>query len=189
MMIQMSILIHFKVISHSWPERESPILWQQTTTLSLITKSLDRLQMITVQKSIEGRRIELQFILIRLIMWCVCVFYTYTLLHDVQMKERKQKAEKEAVNLVEHWETSRMRWNIISCAFCPPLTQEVLLNLPATWCVFKSKHTNKMKTSHTISTPTMISTFLLFILTYWEVEHWKPMNLHTNHSACLSRYI
>lgn len=96
MMIQMSILINFKVIFHSWPERESPILWQQTTTLSLITQSLDRLQMITVWVNILGWRIELQFILIRLIILSVCVFL---LLHTVW-----RDTEREAVNLsAEKW--------------------------------------------------------------------------------------
>lgn len=117
MMIQMSILINFKVIFHSWPERESPILWQQTTTLSLITQSLDRLQMITVWVNILGWRIELQFILIRLIILSVCVFL---LLHTVW-----RDTEREAVNLVECWEMRRKCWNVVSCTSCPPSTQEV----------------------------------------------------------------
>lgn len=89
----------------------------------------------------------------------------FALFHAVQMKERKQKAEREAVTLVECWEMRRKRWNIVSCAFCPPPTQEVnqcyWILLPLG--MFRSQnthththawaHTHEQKASHTISTP------------------------------------
>lgn len=72
-----------------------------------------------------GRRIELQ--LIRLIMWCVtmCLYTTCKLFFWYWTTEREEAKGRERSSESECWEMRRKRWNVVSCAFCPPSTQEV----------------------------------------------------------------
>lgn len=124
---------------------------------------------------------------------------------------RKRKTEDKRCRMKQWilcWEASRKCWNIISCAFCSPSTQEVnqchWILLP--FGVSRSQNTTHMhtrtctqsqtkskieqKTSHTVSTPLHPSAFFHFTIhSHWiTLRHWKPPNHYTNtqQTACLS---
>ncbi len=85
-----------------------------------------------------GRRIELQFILIRLIMRCVSVYYMCALFHTVQMKreEAKDRERSDDSGRVLRNEEEVLKY----CFLCRLSSfntgsESVLLNPPAPWCV------------------------------------------------------
>lgn len=96
----------------------------------------------SVDVNMRGRRIELQFRLIRLLMWCVCVcvsvYYVCTLIHTVQMKEGKQMTEKQAVELSELLRNEEEALKYCFLCLLPSFntgSESVLLNSPSPVCV------------------------------------------------------
>lgn len=101
----MSILINFRVISHSWPERESNIV---TADNYIIFNNLIIGQTAndhSEEVNMLGQRTELQFILIRLITWSVYMVRVHTF--SCCANNRGSKTAKEAViTAAEKWEGS-----------------------------------------------------------------------------------
>lgn len=121
----------------------------------------------SAEVNIVGRRIELQFVLVRLIMWCVCVLYVHTFSYCKNERE-KAKGGESSTESAEKWRGSAEYCFLCLLSSFNTGSESVLLNPPAPWCVSKSKHTHthKQKLSHTISTPIQWSAFFHYKHSY-----------------------
>lgn len=94
MMIQMSILINFKVISHSWPKREETNI--VTADNYIIFNNLIIGQTAndhSAEVNIPSLRIELQFIMMGLIMHHVCALHAQAF-RELEGGERRTRRRK-----------------------------------------------------------------------------------------------
>lgn len=91
----------------------------------------------SAEVNILDRRIELQFILIRLIMWCVCILYVHNFSYRTSVREETKDRERSS----ESGRVLRNEEEALKYCFLCPLSsfntgsESVLLNPPAPWCV------------------------------------------------------
>lgn len=179
--IQMSILINFKVIFHSWPKLQRANI--VTADNYIIFNNLIIGQTAndhSAEVNMLGRRIELQFILMRLTMQRA---FMCTLHEDMGGSE---KPEKEVATVSRCRQKRRKPWTVTSCVFCPPSTQEVnqCHGFSCPFGVSASLNTRQQEASHAISTaPTMLINFPPYPSPVTEPKHCKPTNHYTENTT------